>query len=284
MERKPSNIAIIALLLILMMLVYGIWIEPQRITVKHVIIHDPELYAEWGNVRIAQISDLHITREGGHERRVLDELGRLKPDIIVITGDMAQWDAQPQGAIHFIKQLHAPEGVYCVMGDADYSSRRNHCLFCHPSGNVHRLRKSPVILRNTVIKTKLKNGGSMLIAGVTPGGDWGGDDDFLQEILGQHGHAILVLSHFSQEWSGLVTKRPVLWLSGDTHGGQVLLPSSFWQMVRIKPDPVHMAGLFRGGLHKWLYVNSGIGMTKNLPLRIGVPPEITLITFQGQEQ
>ncbi len=122
----------------------------------------------------------------------------------------------------------------------------------------------------------------MLIAGITPGNDWGGDNEFLQEILGQRGHPILVLSHFSKEWAEIATKRPVLWLSGDTHGGQILLPDLFWKIARIKPDPAHMAGLFRAGPHKWLYVNSGIGMTKNLPLRIGVPPEITLITFQGQ--
>ncbi len=143
-----------------MCLIYGMWIEPQRIIVKHVVIHDPELYAEWGNVRIAHISDLHITREDKHDRRLLQELQRLKPDIIVVTGDMAQWDVQPQGAIHFIRQLHAPEGVYCVMGDADYSSRRHHCIFCHPSGNVHKIRKKPMILRDTVIKTRLKNGGA----------------------------------------------------------------------------------------------------------------------------
>ncbi len=282
-EHKKYHI-----LLLLMMpaacvlLAWGYFVEPLRVTVNHVVIHDSELARRWGRIKAVQISDLHITSAGKREQLVLKKLSEIRPDIIFVTGDMAQWNRMPGGAIHFIEKLHAPSGVYCVMGDSDFSSRRYHCLFCHPGGNVHVLREEPVLLRDRVVHVRLENGRDMLVAGVAPGGDWGGEDDFPQDILARKGPPVLVLSHFSGDWADTVTARPVLWLSGDTHGGQIWLPAFMWRLLRVKPDPVHMSGLFRDGLHKWLYVNSGIGMTEHVPIRLGVPPEITVFTFEDE--
>ena len=259
---------------------WGYFIEPFRVTVHRVVIHDSELARQWGDIKIAQISDLHITSGGKREHLVLEKLSEIDPDIIVVTGDMAQWNRRPEGAIGFIEKLQARSGVYCVMGDADFSSRRYHCLFCHPGGNVHVQRSRPVLLRDRVVNVRLDNGHEIRIAGVAPGGDWGGEDDFPQSILAQEGPPVLVLAHFSGEWAEADALRPVLWLSGDTHGGQIWLPDFMWRILKLKPDPVHMSGLFTDGNHKWLYVNSGIGMTENVPFRIGVPPEITVFSFE----
>ena len=283
-EKKKYHVVLLLLLVAGVLLAWGYFVEPQRIRVKRVIIHDTEMACQWGDLKIVQISDLHITSPGKRENMLLEKLSEIHPDIIVVTGDMAQWNRRPEGAINFIEKLHAPSGVYCIMGDADFSSRRYHCLFCHPGGNVHLLRKKPVLLRDRVVKIRLDDSHKIYIAGVAPGDDWGGQSGFPQNLLAKQGPPVLVLSHFSGDWAETDSARPMLWLSGDTHGGQIWLPDFVWRMVKLKPDPVHMSGLFRDGKHKWLYVNSGIGMTENVPVRIGVPPEITVFSFEGEEK
>ena len=270
------------LLLVTALLVYGHFAEPARIRVRHVTIYDNELFNAWGRVRLAHISDLHVTDMGKVERILLERLEAVKPDMIFVTGDMAQWNSSPSGALEFISKLHAPGGVYCVMGDADYSSRRYHCLFCHPGGNVHIQRRSPRILRNATATARLPSGKKMLVAGVSLYDDWGGESGFPENILGTEGPPVLVLSHFGGKWSDAPDVRAQLWLSGDTHGGQIWLPGFMWKLLRLKPDPDHMYGLFKSGKHKWLYVNPGIGMTEGVPFRIGVPPEITGLTFGNE--
>ncbi len=264
---------------VLILLGYGVLVEPYSITVKHVVINDSSLARAWGNIKIAQLSDLHITDSDRRQDRVRALLAGLRPDIIIITGDIAQWNTDPSGAISFIESLDAPLGVFSVMGDADFSSRRKHCLFCHPGGNVHVLRTHPVLLRDETRRIRLGRGKEMIVAGVAPQGDWAGEHDFPQRLLETPGEPVLVLSHFSGRFNEIQPARPVFWLSGDTHGGQILMPDLFWKFVHKKPDPRHMAGLFHEGVHKWLYVNQGIGTTEHVPVRIGVPPEITIFTF-----
>lgn len=82
---------------------------------------------------------------------------------------------------------------------------------------------------------------------------------------------VLFLSHFSFAWKKVKTKRPLLWLSGDNHGGQVAMPGFIWRIFSGKSDKEHKAGLFREEEHKWLYVTRGIGVTRSFPFRIGVP-------------
>jgi len=260
--------------------VYAYFIEPFNIQVRRVNILDSELHRQWGDIRIAQLSDLHIN--------VLKKLEHLKPDLIVVTGDSAQWNSRPENALIFLEKLRAPLGVYCVMGDADFSSARYHCIFCHPGGDVHRQRESPVFLRDRTIEISLGDNFKhhrLTISGMAAENDWYPDQDYTKKIEknSDEQKALLILGHFSEKWLPLTsrTKRPLLWLAGDTHGGQIWLPNLIWEIIKFKPDALHMAGLYQNNQHQYLYVNRGIGTTKNFPFRFGVRPEITIISFSG---
>ncbi len=273
--------------LVLSAIVLYAWLfEPNYIQVRQISIPDPVLARQWGGLKIVQISDLHITRIGYREREVLRKLATIGPDLIVITGDCAQWGCRPDEAVKFLKLLKAPFGVYGVIGDADYSSRRYHCLICHPRDNYHGRRTSPLILRNEIINIALPGQNKTLaLAGVFPAREQGLEHSFLKLIddFEPRSKACLVLGHFSSDWTRLCarTNRPLLWLAGDTHGGQIRLPGFIWRLLKIKPDTKHMAGLFRNhDRHQWLYVNRGLGTTKGFPFRLGVRPEITVFTFK----
>ena len=262
---------------------------PCSITVRRIDIKDSSLHNAWGSLRIVHLSDLHVEKQGIREEKVLAMVQRLQPDIICITGDMVQWNVDPAETVSFITQFNAPLGVYSVMGDSDSSSGRHHCIFCHPGNNHHQQRSTPLIFKNQVVEidvSKLSGEKRDSQQRLLVGGIWGDDagTDTVTGLLKKTGDdqsPLLMLSHYSDQWQNVKSSRAILWLSGDTHGGQILMPDFIWKWFSGKSDIDHRAGLFHDGDNKWLYVNSGIGTTARFPFRFGVPPEITLLTISA---
>jgi predicted MPP superfamily phosphohydrolase len=92
------------------------------------------------------------------------------------------------------------------------------------------------------------------------------------------GRPVLLLLHEgdSLQWNH-PPSRPLLALAGHTHGGQVVLPliGSLGDLL-LHPTPCRRGACT---LNRWpLFVTSGVG-TSWVPLRIGVPPEIVLLTL-----
>ncbi len=288
-----TKLFFLLILIITFTAAYAFFVEPFNIQVRQINIPDLKFHKQWGATKIAQLSDLHITEIGRRERTVLKKLEQLKPDLIVVTGDSAQWNRRPENAVKFLESLKAPLGVYCVMGDADFSSCRYHCIFCHPGGDFHKQREKPYFLRDHMVEIDLNldldnklYSRQLTIAGIASERDWGSEQGYADKI-GENDTQqtpLLILGHFSKKWATLTarSKRPLLWLAGDTHGGQIWLPDFIWKILKMKPDAVHMAGLYQNNQHQWLYVNRGIGTTAGFPFRLGVHPEITLFSFDQE--
>ncbi len=281
---RKQHIFFITFFFALLLAGYGYFVEPGNLKVEQVVIPDGYLHQAWGDARIVQLSDLHIDKIGQRDKRVLQLMEDIKPDLIVITGDMAQWNTDPQVALQFLQRLQAPLGVYGILGDSDISSGRRYCIFCHSGGNVHQLRQHPRLLKNSSVEiTVPATGKKVIIAGVFPtDADAGAGLSALTDLLGQTAEPVLLLDHFSEGWQQIRHNGPLLWLAGDTHGGQIDLPDFIWRMFHLVDYPQYMSGLFSGGGHKWLYVSRGIGTVSYFPFRIGVPPEITVISFKDK--
>ncbi len=275
-------VALLSLTALLAIFLYGWLIEPQRVTVKYVRISDNNLYNAWGGLRIVHISDIHLTRLGTREERIIRIINGLEPDLVCVTGDLGQWGATTTKVIRFLNSLKGKYGVFVVLGDSDMSSGPQRCFYCHENNNIHRLRKRPNFLRDQCILINLEEGRRMNLCGIDPstGDDEESMDHFWKEVsekgLLKKG-PILVISHFSRYWSKLPENTRLLWLSGNTHGGQVLIPEWLRPYLFSGKDWRHLSGLFGSGKGKWLYVNQGLGTTEGFPVRIGVPPEITVI-------
>jgi len=279
---KVGLLSTVALTL-LVTFIYGYFIEPNTISIERVTIKDPKFSKVLGDLKIVHLSDLHISEMGQREEAVLQAIEQLKPDMILVTGDIAQWQVWPENAIKFIEQLKAPCGVFFVLGDADMSSGRGHCFFCHPHGNYHRLRNHPFFLRNETIKMK-RPGGTFFLGGISP--DLESDEEaasIIEQFLKDaQGAPLILLSHFPRIWKFVPIKNHVLVLSGDTHGGQIWLPVFLWKLAGYKQvtDETGIEGLFSKGNGAFLYINPGIGTTRRFPFRIGVPPRIVIFEFR----
>ncbi len=264
------------------LVLYGLVVEPEMVTVRHVKIRDHVFYKAYGALRIVHISDIHLTRLGERERRIIKTINGLRPDIVCVTGDLCQWGCSSSDVVSFLKSLRGKYGVFVVLGDSDMSSGRQRCFYCHYTDNIHRLREKPRFLRDQCVAVGIGDSREMTLCGISPstGNDQYAMKKFYSGIV-QAGllrkGPVLILSHFSRYWSMLPGDERILFLSGNTHGGQVWTPRWLWPYLFPGKDYRHLMGVFRSGNGKWLYVNPGLGTTRGFPIRIGVPPEITLI-------
>lgn len=247
---------------------FGLWSAQQVPVVARYAVAVPGLAAP---LRIVQLSDTHASRldmPTARLVRIVAQANALKPDMAVLTGDYISGDpatrtaAEIAAALQPLQALRAPLGVYASLGNHD----------------------------NAAITTTLLRASSIrLLVGV--GADAGpvtvvGADDIDRgsaavEAMRQairrapRDKPVIVIAHQPTYFTWL-QQRPVLLLTGHTHGGQIRLPIVGAPAL----DPyysVYRRGWFRRG-EQQMIVSSGIGTTA-LPIRIGVPPEIVLITL-----
>ena len=76
---------VISFAAIVFLLFYGFFIEPQRV---EVIQWSRQVGLGGMTLNIAQLSDLHISKIGQTERKTLEQLKLLKPNIILLSGDV----------------------------------------------------------------------------------------------------------------------------------------------------------------------------------------------------
>lgn len=259
---------------------YGLWVEPNWVEVRHMRIEDASLAKVLKERVVVHISDLHIQKLGTREHEVLQILNELKPDLVFLTGDYVQWDGDYEAALDFLSRLKAKVGVWAVMGDYDYSRSRESCLFCHEKGSGKPSHRHSVkFLRNSYEKVELP-GGIIWIGGIdgVPERPYSSD----RQLLPQKGEgAAIILSHNPNTFDLLKEDQSVLMLSGDTHGGQIPLPSWLWRILGYEKTARYRQGLFENGRKK-MFVSRGIG-TSHLPIRLFSPPEVVVLHFTGKQ-
>ncbi len=247
-------------------------------------------------LRIVQFSDVHLGSWGSKEKlaEAVKEMNDLQPDVIFFTGDMFNYGtADGRGFEPILKNLHAPLGVYAIMGNHDYGDYLSWPSAAAKQQNMEDLKG---FYRNLGWKLLLnthdiiKRGyDSIAILGVE---NWGsshrfqrlGDVDKAQK--GTENMAVrLLLSHDPSHWDSIVSKKYQdigLTFSGHTHGGQVGI-----SMFHIHWSPIAWAYREWCGLYsnpaspapQYLYVNQGLGNI-GYSGRIGILPEITLIILK----
>jgi hypothetical protein len=222
-------------------------------------------------LRIVQLSDSHassIDMPAARLRRVVSMMNAQHPDLILLSGDYVsgspdRWSAaETRAALAPFDALYAPLGVFAVLGNHDDRAKTVSALARTPVRLLidERIDVGPISL----VGTRDFQGGSPAV-------------EAMRRAIRRsaQGKPVLVLVHEPVffEW---LQKRPVLMIAGHTHGGQVKVPFlGSWSTTAFYA--AHQRGLFfEAG--QWLLVSSGLGTT-NLPMRIGVPPEIVELTL-----
>ena len=265
-------------ILVLLIGIIVVWFYSKsfNVEVNHVYIKG---YTSGSGLTIAHISDLHIGKSDKHVVEILRILHGLKVDAIVLTGDYVEWNGDYEPALNVLAQMKAKHGVYAVMGDYDYSNSRKSCLFCHERGTGKPTNRHQVkFLRNSCDEVAISKD-TVMICGID---GRQANEPISPEVI-KHLQDItprkqaVVLSHSPLAFDMFDNDKDILVLAGDTHGGQVPLPSWVWKFLGYEKNAKYEQGRFEEGKKK-MYVNRGVG-TSHLPIRFMRRPEITVFHF-----
>ena len=260
---------------------YARTIEPTWLEMNPHSIPVVDLPHQFGELKIAQLSDLH----GGHHLPndylpgAVDITLAQQPDIIALTGDFIHKGYRHIEAVaKVLGRLQAPLGVFAVLGNHDFSVRnamgfRRH-RGLHKAVEDALMSQGIRVLRNESLQLE-KNDCRVYLAGVDD--LWSGDCDPHKALEGLCPLTPrIVLAHNPQTIHSLGEHRCDLMLSGHTHGGQINWPG-LGRFFLSRKGKQFAAGLYR---HKesHLYVNKGVGF--GWRFRFGVRPEIAVLTLR----
>ena len=266
--KRIKLIIVFLITLVICLIFYGFLIEPKNLEVTHIYPDNPVLKEKLKGKIVVHLSDMHMEKFGPMEQKILFLLEEIKPDFIFLTGDFVKWGGVYEPAFAFLSKLKAREGVYAVIGEYDYSNSRKSCMFCHEKGTGERTKQHSVIfLRNSTIDIALSES-KLAIAGI--------DNEYEDEAKDISG-ADIVLAHSPLSFDKIQSEDEVLMLCGDTHGGQIPLPSWLWSLLGYKKNARYDHGFFQEG-KKLMYVNRGIG-TSHFRFRLFRRPEIAVLHF-----
>lgn len=220
-----------------------------------------------GKVHLVVASDFHLGNiiRKGRLGRWVDTINNLKPDIILITGDLFDHNMQSvelQAMDQELAQLHAPYGVFAIPGNHDY--------YAGIDSAIRYMRKSGIrVLRDDTVTIA----GKLAIVG---------RDDYtnpnrkaLQSLVNglKRELPIVVLDHQPRSFSESQENQIDLHISGHTHDGQIF-PFNY---IVSKIYELGYGYKKAGKTH--YYVSSGLGLW-GAPIRLGTRSEIVSIVLE----
>jgi len=265
---------------------YGYAKERFQYTVRRVDVPVASLPDVLDGFKIVQLSDIHIGdfMPRDEVRRAVDMANKLGAHVAFVTGDFITDEHDPlEACVAELSRLKAPLGVWGCNGNHEiYAGAEEKAQELFQKYGMRLLRQESAPLR--------WRGGEINLIGV----------DYQREHLFESGlppmlAAIeplvrrdvpnILLSHNPNSFYRAAELGIQLSLAGHTHGGQVRV-----EILDHRLSPARFITRFIAGLYalpmsgdasrSFLYVNRGLG-TIGIPVRLGVAPEITLITLRS---
>jgi hypothetical protein len=205
--------------------------------------------------------------------RIVQQINAIRPDIVVAAGDFVgdNWVGAHYSAASAIVPLRALKsrlGVYAVLGNNDYDVGAIEVVRALRAAGVH------VLMNDATSVGPLALGGidGRLLVGRAA---WNARRTHAFAALERTPGVKLLVLHSPDEFKW-APPFVALALAGHTHCGQIVLPLIGPLATGSDLGRKYLCGVIRDGA-KTLVVTGGLG-TSHVPLRIGAPPDIWLIT------
>ncbi|MBM3976372.1 MAG: hypothetical protein FJ299_05210 [Planctomycetes bacterium] len=236
-------------------------LSPPRLREERVLLEG--LAARLDGLSIVHLSDLHAGPflRGGDLARAVERTNALRPDLIVLTGDLVTHAAEEAWWIlEDLAALRAPLGVCAVFGNHDYHGRREREIrSAYAARGIEFLCDEARPLCD----------GALWLIGLEDLEEKRGARDAFARV--PPGACAIALCHNPKGAPALHARGCALVLSGHTHGGQINLPG----IRRFAPAHPGDRVDTPGGT---LIVSRGLGAL-GLPLRVRAAAELVRIVL-----
>jgi predicted MPP superfamily phosphohydrolase len=280
---------------------YGFAAERLNYQVLRVDLPISNLPAALDGMTIVQLSDIHMSgyMPRAQVRRAVDMANDLGANLAVVTGDFITGAGDPlEECVEEIRRLSAPLGIYGCNGNHEiYADAEDRAQDLFTQQGMKLLRHENALLTF--------NGTQLNLIGVdyqrerAPGGRKVSALTGIESLIRKDLPNIL-LSHNPNSFNRAAELGIELSLAGHTHGGQIQVEILDHRLSPARFITDYVAGLFMRplftpaktvasqaflhagalqGPHSAIYVNRGLG-TVGAPVRLGVPPEISLLTLR----
>lgn len=285
-KKKIKVRTIIRIVLAMLAAVFciGIVWGNRAVELSKITIISNRLPASFSSFKIAHISDFHNTKFGKDNIKLIQMLEEAKPDIIVITGDLA--DSRHTDldiALSFAGRIMNIAPVYYVTGNHESRLAEYNVL-------EKGLKDAGVIVLSDESHELKKNNEVIRLVGLDdpqfmPLSEREGKIPYLinnklKKLITDSSTFTVLLSHRPELFETYAANDIDLVLCGHTHGGQFRIP---FIGAPIVPDqglfPEYDAGLFTDN-NTNMIVSRGLG-NSIIPFRINCRPEVILITLQS---
>ena len=251
---------------------FGILIERKDFQLRQVDIAIPGLSKDLAGLKLLQLTDIHLSPFLSERdlARVVDIANETKPQLALITGDLTTSRGDPLDAcLHQLARLKADAGIFGCLGNHEiYSGTEYYATRQGARLGIRFLRRQSGTLRfGSAVLNLAGVDYQMVEKPYLPGAQRLVLPSALNVLLSHNPNVLPVAAEQGYD----------IVLSGHTHGGQVAFEILDRNLSPARFHTPYVAGLYREGPTS-LYVSRGVG-TIGVPLRLGVPPEITLVTL-----
>jgi uncharacterized protein len=246
--------------------------DPPRLPV--IPLRFPDLHPDLEGLRILHLSDLHLGagRRAADLEAFLQRAAAERPDLIVLTGDVADDLGELAEALRIVHRHRPRLGVYAALGNHEYLHDID------VTRPIYERSAVPLLVDRGV--TLAVGAARLYVAGVDDCFGKGHDARFYDQATarcaaGAPADAFrLLLCHRPRGFFAAAAHGFDLTLSGHTHGGQVGLFGVSALQPFLRGEPLWGA-YQRGG--KRLYTTSGFGHW--FPFRLGCPAEAPILVL-----
>lgn len=274
-------------LLVIVLIVYSfIYMNNNILWITRIKINSPKIGENFNGFKVVHISDLHSKSFGKNQQRIINKIRKLKPDIVVITGDIVDSKRySEEAAIKLTNEIAKIAPIYYSTGNHEAWSGKFEISLQKKLINtgVNILRGESAIIE--------RKGEKINILGIDdPSFDNNNYDmryssnsaieNTIEKVLKQvdTNNFSILLSHRPEIFDVYARTGIDLIFTGHAHGGQVRLP---FVGGLIAPNqgllPTYDAGKYTQGYCNMI-VSRGLG-NSIIPVRVFNLPEIVLVTL-----
>ena len=242
--------------ILLIVIPVGIYYHTNTLMTTH---YQLKLSESKRTLKIAHISDLHSHHFGELEKQLIASLKKEKPDLIVITGDLTT-PKRDRDYSYLLRNLHAPLGVYFILGNWEYWAPINH---------LDELLANAHITNLTNKFQKISE--DLWLVGFDDSREGNPDLKVMNTIPST---SFKIGLFHSPQFFDKIAGKINLGLAGHSHGGQLRIPFIGEIWTPEGTGPYVQGWYYQKNSH--LFVSRGIG-TSVLPVRFNCSPELAMI-------